>query len=51
MRDEFDYHLPSKSYVQTCIQGYNDFGFDKKILNQALYDTIDNVSKKLKLKP
>ena len=27
---------PSRIYMQTCIQGYNDFGFDPKYLDEAL---------------
>lgn len=47
MNKGYDYCIPSKNYVTTCLQGYNDFGFDIDILNQALYDTIDNIPKKL----
>ena len=43
----YDYHIPSKEYVTTCSQGYNDFDFDINILNQALQDTIDSLPKKL----
>lgn len=29
------------------MMGYEDFGFDKKILEQALLDTKENLSKRL----
>lgn len=48
MNQYFDYHLPSEEYITTCMDGYEDFGFDKKILEKALFDTIDNIPKKLK---
>ena len=48
MNEYFDYHLPSKEYIMTCINGYKDFGFDIAILKKALDDTIDNLPKKLK---
>ena len=47
MNKSYNYHIPSKKYVSTCLQGYNDFDFDINILNQALYDTTDNLPKKL----
>lgn len=45
MNKGFDYHIPSSDYIETCIQGYDDFGFDKSILEQALIDTTSNLSK------
>lgn len=48
MNQYFDYHLPSEEYITTCMDGYEDFGFDKAILEKALADTIDNLPKKLK---
>lgn len=48
MNQYFDYHLPSEEYIITCMDGYEDFGFDKAILEKALADTIDNLPKKLK---
>ena len=47
MNNGYDYHIPSEEYVTTCLEGYDDFEFDINILNQALYDTIDNLPKKL----
>lgn len=48
MNQHFDYHLPSKEYIETCTEGYKNFGFDQTILEKALTDTIDNLPKKLK---
>lgn len=47
MNNGYDYHISSEEYVTTCLEGYDDFEFDINILNQALYDTIDNLPKKL----
>lgn len=47
MNEEFDYHIPSKEYIETCKTGYNDFGFDVSVLNKALNDTIENLPKRL----
>ena len=44
MKSEFDYHLPSKSYFIKCEEGYEDFGFDLSVLDQALQTTKDNMS-------
>lgn len=43
MNENSEYHLPSKRYVETCINGYNDFGFDISILDKALMDTVSNM--------
>lgn len=45
MNEQFNYYLPSISYIKTCMEGYNDFGFDTTILDKALEDTIDSKSK------
>lgn len=45
MHKEFDYHLPNSEYIETCFQGYNDFGFNTSILDQALKDTSNNVKR------
>ena len=47
MKPEFGYHLPSKSYITICEEGYEDFGFDYKFLDQALQTTKDNISSSL----
>lgn len=36
MKPKFNYHVPSDEYIQTCIEGYDDFGFDKTLLEEAL---------------
>lgn len=35
MKDNFDYHLPNDQYIDTCMMGYDYFGFDKKVLEDA----------------
>lgn len=47
MNHDFNYHIPSLKYIHTCMDGYEDFGFDKSILEKALIDTLDNISKEL----
>ena len=42
MNENFDYYLPSKSYLITCLKGYRDFGFDKMVL----YNSFDNAELK-----
>ncbi|HIS38665.1 MAG TPA: gamma-glutamylcyclotransferase [Candidatus Onthousia faecavium] len=50
MNNEYDYHLPSNIYVTTCEKGYEDFGFNKKILNEALEYTKKEKAKRKTLK-
>lgn len=47
MNQQFTYHLPSERYIENCMTGYEDFWFDKKILEQALLDTKENLPKRL----
>ena len=35
--------FPSNRYIQTCVQGYNDFGFDSEILRTAIEDTLNDM--------
>ena len=35
MHEENKIALPDQSYVDVCMQGYDDFGFDKAILKEA----------------
>lgn len=42
MHNEFEYHIPSKTYMKKCREGYKDFNFDEFILNRALEDTKNN---------
>lgn len=45
MNKNFDYHLPSLDYLDTCLEGYRDFEFDSAILKEALKDSINNLPK------
>ena len=36
MHEERTKGIPSKAYVQTCLEGYRNFGFDIKHLEDAL---------------
>lgn len=42
------YFLPRVEYLNSCCQGYDDFGFNRDILSQALETTLDNLEKSLK---
>ncbi len=33
--------IPSRYYIETCLDGYKDFGFDTDFLFEALGDTMD----------
>lgn len=48
MKDNFSYHRPSKIYIETCEEGYLDFGFDKSILDEALKYSLKNIPDTLK---
>ena len=39
MHEDRPLGLPSEYYLETCLQGYLSFGFDKKILFQAYADS------------
>lgn len=45
MKDEFSYHLPSLDYINTCKVGYEHFGFDSSILDEALDYSISKIPK------
>ncbi len=36
MHEDMALGLPTKAYVETCLAGYKAFGFDKKILLEAI---------------
>lgn len=36
MHEDRKLGLPSRTYIDTCLKGYEDFGFDKKILLEAI---------------
>ena len=35
MNNNFTYHLPSDNYIDTCMIGYEHFGFNKEVLDDA----------------
>lgn len=39
MNERSRYSIPRNDYVNTCIKGYKDFGFDKAILEKAVTET------------
>ena len=43
MRTDAKEGIPSVSYEKTVRQGYKDFGFDEKYLNQSIEDTVKRV--------
>ena len=47
MNPNYSYALPSMEYLKNCIEGYNDFGFNKKILEQAIETSYISIEKKL----
>lgn len=36
MRENRPYGIPSRSYIETCLEGYKSFDFDENILNEAV---------------
>lgn len=44
MHEDRNLGMPTRRYVQTCIEGYQDFGFDIKILEKALIDSWEEMS-------
>ena len=44
MKEGFDYHLPSIAYFNSCMQGYKDFEFDVKYLEDAFNNTVQNMA-------
>ena len=48
MDEERPLGLPSKDYVRVCKQGYDDFGFDKAYVEQAIEDTIGGLKNEWK---
>ena len=35
-----DYHIPSELYINTCIQGYKEFGFPMEILRESYNESL-----------
>ena len=44
MNEYRKYSLPHNTYLQTCLDGYIDFGFDSKIIDKALQETERRIS-------
>lgn len=44
MHEDHAFGIPTQQYIDTCTDGYNIFGFDTGILDEALLYTADNVS-------
>ncbi len=42
MHEDRSFGIPSRYYVETCLEGYQNFGFDKNILFQALKNSRRN---------
>ena len=40
MKEEYDYNIPSLEYIKMCEQGYENFEFNKDILDEALQYTL-----------
>lgn len=42
MNKKYGYNIPSDMYYQTCVCGYEEFGFDEEFLKNALNEAISN---------
>ena len=47
MNPIYSYNLPRMEYIDICKEGYKNFGYNVKILSQALETTINSIDKKL----
>ena len=47
MNEPVEAILPTKRYVETCIQGYKDFGLNMTYLKEAYNECVDEYEKKL----
>ena len=41
MREDRPFGIPSRSYLETCREGYRDFGFDTAFLAEALQSSLE----------
>lgn len=41
MHEDRDLGIPTRTYVNTCAKGYEDFGFDCRTLMQAVQDSLE----------
>ena len=46
MNKYFDYHIPSKRYIDICSEGYRHFNFNQEILDSAYNVTWENIMRK-----
>ncbi len=42
MHEDRPFGIPSRYYVETCLEGYRNFGFDKDVLFQAIKNSRRN---------
>ena len=47
MREDKPLGMPSEEYLQTCREGYEDFGFDEKLLMKAMRRTREEAVSQL----
>ena len=40
MHEEHKCNIPSGSYFKTCIEGYQDFGFDDAAFADVIYESL-----------
>ena len=45
MHEDRPYGIPSPLYVATCMEGYEDFDFDKRILEDAYERSVIGVAR------
>ena len=43
MHEERELGVPSRSYVETCLEGYEDFGFDADYLKEAFEKSTEEI--------
>ncbi len=46
MPEDAKYGIPSEVYMLTCMEGYDDFGFDHKYLQEALKESEERYGKR-----
>ena len=45
MHEKRPFGIPGEYYIERCKEGYDDFGFDKEVLDKALEDTRNELEK------
>lgn len=43
MHEDRPLGLPTRNYLETCMMGYYDFGFDEQKLRKALHDSMEDL--------